>query len=366
MSLWDMLRGELVDVIEWTDDSNDTLVWRFPRYRNEIKFGAMLTVRESQQAVFVNEGQIAEVFEPGLYKLETANLPILSTLQGWPHGFQSPFKAEVYFCSMRRFTDLKWGTRNPLMLRDKEFGAVRLRAFGTYAIRISDPRALVREIVGTDSHFTTDEISNQLRNIIVSRFANVVAQSAIPVLDLAANYDELGQFIRDRITPEINAYGLDLVEYLVENISLPPEVEQALDKRTSMGVIGNLRDYVTFSTADAMHAAASNPGAAGQGMGLGVGMVMAQQVGNAVGGVAAAAPAGGPPPLPATQFYVALGGQQSGPYTLEQIRVLAGGGQLQGETLVWTHGMSDWQPAQRIAALAGLVGDGPPPLPQDE
>ncbi|MGF1545811.1 MAG: SPFH domain-containing protein [Thiotrichales bacterium] len=363
MSLWDRLRGELVDVIEWTDNSNDTLVWRFPRYRNEIKFGAMLTVRESQQAVFVNEGQIAEVFGPGMYKLETANLPILSTLQGWPYGFESPFKAEVYFCSTRRFTDLKWGTRNPLMLRDKEFGAVRLRAFGTYAIRVSDPSTLVREIVGTDAHFTTDEISNQLRNIIVSRFANVIGQSSIPVLDLAANYDELGKFISERITPEINAYGLDLVEYLVENISLPPEVEQALDKRTSMGVIGNLRDYVTFSTADSMHAAASNPGAAGQGMGLGVGMVMAQQVGNAVGGAVAT---GGPPPLPATQFYVALGGQQTGPYALEQVRALADTGQLAAATLVWTHGMSEWQPASQVAALTALVGGGPPPLPQDE
>ncbi len=362
MGLWDLLRGEFVDVIEWTDDSADTLVWRFERHQNEIKYGAMLTVRESQTAVFVNEGQIADVFAPGMYKLETANLPVLSTLQGWPYGFQSPFKAEVYFCNMRRFTDLKWGTRNPLMLRDKEFGPVRLRAFGTYGIRIKDPKRLIQEIVGTDGHFTTGEISNQLRNIIVSRFTNSVAKSGIPVLDLAANQDDLGRIMQEQIGAEIAAYGLELSDFLVENISLPPEVEEALDKRTSMGIVGNLRDYFTYSSADALHEAARNSGAAGQGMGFGVGVAMAQQVGSVMAGQAAV-PA--PPPIPVAQFYVAVGQQQTGPYTLEQLRAMAGSGQLAAHTLVWAQGMSQWQPAGQVAELAGIVAGGPPPIPKE-
>lgn len=192
MGLWDKLLGEFVDVIQWTDDSNDTLVYRFERQGNEIKYGAKLTVREGQVAVFVNEGQLADTFQPGMYELKTNNLPILSTLQAWQHGFESPFKAEVYFFSTRRFTDLKWGTQNPVMLRDPEFGPIRLRAFGSYAIRIKDAPTFLREIVGTDGRFTTDEITNQLRNMIVSRFTNTLGQSKIPALDLAGNYDQLG------------------------------------------------------------------------------------------------------------------------------------------------------------------------------
>jgi membrane protease subunit (stomatin/prohibitin family) len=197
--IFSKLMGQFVDVIQWADDSPDTMVWRFERQGNEIKYGAKLTVREGQMAVFVNEGEIADTFTPGMYELFTRNMPILSTLQAWPHGFESPFKAEIYFCSMRVFTDLKWGTKNPVIARDAEFGPVRLRAFGTYAIRIKDPAVFLREVVGTDGHFTVDEISDQLRNIIVARFGTIVAGSGIPVLDLAANYDQLGQFVQGRI-----------------------------------------------------------------------------------------------------------------------------------------------------------------------
>ena len=228
MGFWDKIFGEFVDVIEWTDNSSDTMVYRFERYGNEIKYGAMLTVRESQQAVFVNEGVIADQFPPGLYKLETNNLPIITSLQGWPHGFESPFKAEVYFFNTRRFTDLKWGTKNPLMLRDREFGPVRLRAFGTYAMRVVDPVALLKEVVGTSGQFSTGEITNQLRNLIVSRFASILGESAIPILDLAANYDDLSTFVSNRIQPEFKTYGLEITKLLVENISLPPAVEEAL------------------------------------------------------------------------------------------------------------------------------------------
>lgn len=368
MGLWDKLWGEFVDVIEWTDDSSDTLVYRFERYGNEIKYGAMLTVREGQVAIFVDKGKIADVFQPGMYKLETNNLPILTTLENWPHGFESPFKAEVYFFNTKRFVDLKWGTRNPLMLRDPEFGAVRLRAFGTYAIRVADPVVFLREIVGTDGHFTTDEITNQLRNMLISGFSNVLGKSRIPVLDLAANYDQLSEFVHQQIAPEIEQYGLELTRFLVENISLPPEVEAALDKRTSMGIVGNLHDYVTFQSGNAMEKAADNPaGGASEGVGMGMGFAMANQLSRNMGqpdsqNGGASPHHSAPPPLPNT-FYVAQGNERKGPFSQEQLAEKIASGELTGENLVWTQGMEQWQKASAIDSLAALFASQPPPLP---
>ncbi len=366
MNVWDKLRGELIDIIQWLDTTNDTLVYRFERYNNEIKYGAKLVVREGQAAVFVNEGQIADVFSPGTYTLETKNLPILATLQGWKYGFESPFKAEVYYCSTRQFTDLKWGTQNPIMMRDPEFGPVRLRAFGTYVIRVADPAVFIRQIVGTDNRFTVDEICNQLRNFIVSRFADVVGSSRIPVLDLAANYDDLSNFMTERIGPEIRAYGLELTKLLVENISLPPAVEEALDKRTSMGVVGNLAAYTQFNIANSIPDAAKNPGGlAAAGAGLGMGMAMAGPIGQAMMGQAGAAqPPSGPPPLPAAAtFYAALGGQQAGPFDMATLQAHANAGQLTRETLVWRQGMAGWTPAGQVPELTSLFAAEPPPLP---
>src|SRR5579884_12839 len=285
MNLWDKVHGEFIDIIQWTDDSSDTLVYRFERYNNQIKYGAQLTVREGQAAVFVNEGRIADVFQPGMYTLEAHNLPILSTLQGWKFGFNSPFLAEVYFCSTRQFTDLKWGTMNPIMMRDSEFGPVRIRAFGSYVIHVKDPAVLIRQIVGTDGQFTVEEIVNQLRNIIVSRFAEIVAQSHIPVLDMAANYGAFGDFLTQRILPEFESYGVELMKLLIENISLPAEVEQALDKRTSMGVVGSLAAFTQFNVANSIPDAAKNPGGLGAaGAGIGLGMAMASPIAQAVSG----------------------------------------------------------------------------------
>jgi membrane protease subunit (stomatin/prohibitin family) len=369
--IWGKILGEFIDVIEWTDDSADTLVYRFERHGNEIKFGAKLTVRESQVAVFVNEGRIADVFQPGMYTLETANLPVLSTLQGWVHGFKSPFKAEVYFVNTRQFTNLKWGTKNPVMLRDKEFGPVRLRSFGTYIVRIADPVMFVKEIVGTDGHFTTGEISDQLRDLIVSRFAAVLGESGVPVLDLAANYDDLGTFLTNRIKPEFAAFGIEMVKLLVENISLPPAVEAAMDKRTSIGVLGDLKSYAQFQAAEAMAAAAANPGGtAAAGMGLGMGLAMAQQMGQAMGAGAAstAAPAAtasaAPPPIPgAVSYFLALDGVQQGPFDMAALQGHAAAGRLTRETLVWTQGMANWAKAGERADLAGCFPEAPPPLP---
>ncbi len=373
MSLWDKLTGEFIDVIEWTDDSSDTMVYRYQRHGNEIKFGAMLTVRESQTAVFVNEGQIADVFPPGLYRLETANLPVLTTLQSWPHGFRSPFKAEIYFLSTRQFTDLKWGTKNPLMMRDSEFGPVRLRAFGTYSMRISDPAVFLKEIAGTDGFFTTSEIKDQLRNIIVSRFSNILGESGIPILDLAANYDDLSDFVTAQISPEFKEYGLGLSKFLVENISLPKKVEQALDTRTSMGIVGNLRNYAAFQAAEAMRDAANNPadGGAAAGIGMGMGFAMAKKLGDAFSiapdGIHGSAPADDmPPPIPriSTKYFVAVRGKPEGPYTLDELDGMASSHKLKPKSLVWRSGMKAWKAANTVDELKDILADVPPPLPK--
>ncbi len=367
MSLWDKVKGELIDIVQWIDDTNDTMVYRFERYNNQIKYGAQLTVREGQVAVFVNEGKIADVFQPGMYTLETKNLPVLSTLQGWKYGFNSPFMAEVYFCSMRQFTDLKWGTMNPIMMRDAEFGPVRIRAFGTYVVKVKDPSVLIRQIVGTDGRFTVEEIVNQLRNLIVSRFAEIAGQSHIPVLDMAANYGGLGDFLTKRIAPEFEGYGLELTKLLVENISLPPAVEEALDKRTSMGVVGNLAAYTQFNVANSIPDAAKNPGGlAAAGAGIGMGMAMAQPIAQAMTGQPQppAGAAGTPPPLPgAATYFVAVGGQQTGPFDMQALASQASMGRLTAQTLVWTQGMAQWTPAGQVPALASILSSVPPPLP---
>lgn len=360
MGLFDKLRGELIDIIEWTDPTKDTMVHRFDRYNNEIKYGAKLVVRESQVAVFINEGKLADVFEPGTYTLETRNLPILSTLLGWAHGFESPFKAEVYFVNTRQFTDLKWGTKNPIMLRDPEFGPVRLRAFGSYCVRVMFAPTFIKEIVGTDGRFTTDQITDQLRNLIVARFADILGESKIPILDLAANYDELGKFISEKIFDDFDSYGLQITKLLVENVSLPPEVEAALDKRSSMGVIGNLHAYTQYQTANALEKAAENPGGtASGGMGLGMGFAMAGQMGQAAAGATQSSP-----PVPqSANYYVVVDGQQTGPFDAMTLKQQIQSGRLTPQSLVWTEGMAEWSSATDVPDVAKLFGATPPPVP---
>ncbi|HVI49550.1 MAG TPA: SPFH domain-containing protein [Chitinophaga sp.] len=368
MGIFDKLRNEFIDIIEWTDPSADTIVWKFPRYQNEIKMNAKLTVRESQVAVFMNEGKIADVFQPGMYTLTTQNMPILSTLQGWKYGFNSPFKADVFFVSMRQFTNQKWGTKNPVMLRDAEFGPLRLRAFGSYAFRVKDAGVFLKEVAATNPEYTVDGINEQLRNLAVSRGMDAIAEAKIPVLDLAAKYDEVSLLITEKIRPEFNELGLDLTKFLIENISLPPEVEAALDKRSSMGIVGNLGAYAQFQAANAMEKAAENPsggGLAAAGLGAGMGAAMMGQVGNVfqqnqvnnAGGTT-------PPPLPPiAQFYVAVDGKQTGPYDFDQLRQLAATGSLQSQSLVWKTGMAAWAAASSVPELAPVLATVPPPLP---
>ena len=369
MGLFDKIRGEFIDVIEWTDSSPNTLVYRFQRHGNEIKNGAQLTVRESQSAVFIDEGQLADVFGPGMYTLETANLPILSTLKGWKHGFESPFKAEVYFVNTKQFTDQKWGTKNPVTMRDPEFGPVRVRAFGTYGMRVSDPGKFLKEIVGTDGHFTTEDVTDQVRNILVSRFSDAMASSGVAVLDMAANYDELGAKLSDRVHEDMEGYGIELRTLLVENISLPPAVEEALDKRTSMGVIGDMGKFTQYQTAEAIGDAAKNPGSGGMaagGMGAGLGFAMANQIGQAMNPPGAQQAAGGapPPPLPqGPQYFAALDGKQAGPFNAAALKAQIDSGTITRDTLVWSEGMAEWTAARQVDAVSKLFASAPPPLP---
>ncbi len=374
MGLMDKLRGEFIDIIEWLDDSRDTIVWRFPRHDNEIKMGAQLVVRESQTAVFINEGQVADTFTPGTYTLETKNLPILSTLKGWKYGFNSPFKAEVYFVNTRLFTDLKWGTQNPVIVRDAEFGMVRLRAFGAYAVRVTDATKFLRELVGTDPQFRTEEVQEYLRQMIVGKLGTALATAGVPMLDLAAQQQVIGQRIAGILSEDLAAVGLSLPTFIIENISVPPEVEAAMDKRTQMGVVGDLDQYTKFQTANAIEDAAQNPGGGGaEGIGLGMGMAVGQQMARQLNPQTSQAPQAptspggaqaGPPPLPgAAQWYIGVNGQQQGPFDAAALSARADSGDLTPDTVVWTSGMAQWLPAKEVAELAAVLATIPPPLP---
>lgn len=367
MGLLDKLRGEFVDIVEWVDDSQRTLVWRFPRYENEIKNGAELVVRPGQNAIFVDRGQIADVFEPGQYRLATDNLPILSTLRGWKHGFSSPFKCEVYFVSTRQVTDLKWGTPNPIMLRDADFGPLRIRAFGTYALRATDPKLLLKELVGTNARFETDEVGELLRSIIVEAFSDLIGRAQIAAFDLAAHYRELSEKLRLLVCERIDdEYGLDVPALFILNVSLPPEVEKALDTRTSMGVIGDVNRYQQYQLGNAIGAAATNPGGGlGQSLGLGAGLALGQQLvqGAPGAGSGAVAPPPPPPPVPSVLYHLSQGGQSQGPFPLEQLVAAVARGELNAATLVWSAGMSGWTAAGEVPALRGYFAAPPPPPP---
>jgi membrane protease subunit (stomatin/prohibitin family) len=364
MALWDKLMGELVDVVEWLDDSSDTLAYRFERYQNEIKHGAKLVVREGQMAAFVNEGRLADVFKPGTHTLTTQNLPILATLRGWKYGFQSPFKAEVYFVSTRKFTDLKWGTPGPAMMRDRDFGMVRATAFGIYAIRVKDPGVFVKDLVGTDNRFTTAEIQDNLRGKIGTRIKELMPELGIPVIEMEAKVVDMGNRLRERLQPDFEALGLELVEVQVQDVGLPEEVEKAIDKRGAIAAVGNLQAYTQYETASSIRDAANNPGgAAGVGVGLGAGVAMGAQMMNTLGMAAGGASA--PPPVPGgAAFHVAVGQSRTGPFDLGTLQQQAASGQLTRDSLIWKAGMAQWVKAGETPELAPLFANLPPPIPQ--
>jgi len=374
MSIWNKLKNEFIDIIEWLDPTQDTMVYRFERYQNEIKNGAKLTVRETQMAVFINEGQIADVFGPGMYTLNTENLPILATLKGWKYGFNSPFKAEVYFVNTKNFTDNKWGTKSPVILNDDRFGMLEVRAFGTYAIRITDPGKFIKEIVGTDGEFTRDEVDAQLRSIVVTRFTDAVGESMIPVESFAGNVNELSEIAQTALTPEFAEYGLLLTKFLVESVTMPEEVKKEIFELSRLEKI-DLHKLAQMKAAKAMEKAAENQGAAGGAMGMGMGFMMSNQMGSlfqqpqqapqAQAQPAQQAPAaGGPPPLPtAVTYFVAMNNQQAGPFDLATLQQMIARGEVGRDTLVWTQGMAQWAAASVVSDISGFFGSVPPPLP---
>ena len=327
MGIFDLVRGQLVDVIEWKDPDQNTMVYRYDCGGKEIMMGAQLTVRESQVAIMVNEGKLADVFEPGRYELRTQNMPILTALKSWKYGFNSPFKAEVYFINTKQFIDQKWGTSAPVMMRDQEFGMVRLLAHGIYSFAVSDPKVFLKEVFGTNGLYTTDYITGQLKRTMASGLSDAIAQSKIPALDLAANYDELGRYMLANVLPEKTApLGIQISSFVIENISLPEEVQKAMDQRTSMGVIGNMQQYTQYQAAAAMREAASNQnGMAGMGAGFGAAAMMSNMMNSAMnqqpqqpqqaapaGNAAGFCPACGKPLTPGARFCANCGAKLGG------------------------------------------------------
>lgn len=302
MDILGFIKGELLEIIEWTDDSRDTLSWRYPDEDKAIKNGAQLIVRESQQVQFTYLGQYGDTFGPGKHTLVTDNIPVLTKLKGWKYGFESPFKADVYFLNTRLFTGNKWGTSNPVMLRDKDFGVVRLRAFGTFDFRICEPQTFLREVAGTDQHFRLDEFADTMRSRIVSVFTDALASANVPALDAATRYTELGEALLPLINPHTSSkYGIEITSFLIENISVPPEVEAAIDKRSSMSVVGNLNDYVKFQMAEAMGKGGGQGNSAAE---MAIGFGMAQEMMKQMNGApTATAPAtAAPSPLPSVDI----------------------------------------------------------------
>ena len=287
MGLLDFIKGELLEIIEWLDDSRETIAWRFPDEDKAIKNGAQLIVRESQTVQFVYLGEFGDTFGPGKHSLTTENIPILTRMKSWKYGFESPFKADVYFINTRLFTGLKWGTTNPIMMRDQDFGIVRARAFGTYDFRVIDTKLFLKEVAGSDHNFRVEEFEDTMRSRIISVFSEAIASSNVPVLDVATRYSELGDALLPLINPVISSkYGIEIASFVVENVSVPKEVEEAIDKRSSMAAVGNLNDYVKYQMAEGMgHPSAGGGGAAGMATELAVGMAMAQQMMQQQGGV---------------------------------------------------------------------------------
>ncbi|HMV42822.1 MAG TPA: SPFH domain-containing protein [Leptospiraceae bacterium] len=366
MGIFDKLKGEFIDVIEYTDDSLSGLVHRFERHGNEIKNGAQLTVRESQTAIFVNEGEMGDVFKPGRYELTTKNIPILTTLKSWKYGLNSPFKAEVYFVNTKIYTGLTWGTKNPIMLRDPEFRQVQVRAFGTYSIRVNDPIKLVKEVSGTSSSFDIENVEDQLRSLLVSEFTDALAEMSIPVLDVARNFKELGAKIQGFVNEEFGKLGLEVTKFIIENISLPPNLQKFLDEDTGAAMVRDVNKVNQMKMGDAMLNASQNEGAGGvMGMGMGAGMGMA--MGQQMGGMGQQQQTNNPPPIPgAVAYFVAVNGQQQGPFNLDQLKTAISNGQITRDSLVWKNGMANWVKAGDNPETSGLFGSVPPPLPPQQ
>ncbi len=368
MGIFNRFHGEFVDIIEWTQTDSDTMVYRFPRYRNEIKYGAKLTVREGQRAILVNEGKIADVFEPGIYELKTANLPILSSLQNWHHGFESPFKAEVYFFNTTHFLDLKWGTKQAVTLADSQFGVVRLSAFGSYTIGVRDPETMLQKLVGTDGNFEIGEISQQLTNTIATRFPEVLAESNIGVLAIPSHYSELADIVKRAVSPEFETYGMHIDKLYIESVSLPETVQKVLDDKTGMNIVGdNINDYAKFQAAQGMAQGGAGSDVASAGMGMAMGMEMGTSMAQDMRKderdethSAPTAQGADTPPPPPKIYYLMLLGERKGPMGVDAVYQHLASGEANAETLIWRKGMHQWLPIGEVPEID--LGNVPPPL----
>ena len=371
MGLMDKLKGELIDVIQWIEEDDSTIAYRFERYGNEIKNGAQLTVREGQIAVFINEGQLADVFEPGMYTLETNNLPILSTLKGWKHGFVSPFKAEVYFISTRSITGFGWGTPGPFNLRDPEFGILEIIARGHFAFHVMDAQKFIKKVVGTDGEFTKDEIQDRLRKKFVTEAISAISGLGKSFYDMSQHYDELSETLKKRVELTFfESYGLSVDDASIQHIGLTEKSQAKVESRDEqMFADSRIGNYERVARADVMKMMAQNPGPGGLaagGMGMGMGLAMANQMGGAMNPMMGMAPgmamgAAAPPPM--VQFYAYINGQQAGPMPFAQLSQLASQGQLTADTQVWKQGMAGWAPASTVPELAPLFQSAPPQGP---
>lgn len=366
MGIWDRITGaaaaQFLDVVQWVDSGGDTVVWRFPIRDQAFTSGSKLIVREGQAAVFLDGGRLSDVFAPGTYTLDTPNAPIRTFFESIAYALETPYKGDAFFVSTKQFTANGWGTPAPVPFRDADFGPVRIRAHGAYSFRVVDPARFLREIVGTDGHFTADEITEQLRQRVVQAFVTALGEARVPLLDLALHYQTLGERIRERIDPGFQeAYGLALTDFTIGSVTVPEEVEKALDARSKMGILGNLDAYAKLQAADAIGTAAANPGVGGAGVGLGVGVSMGQAVGQALAGLGSAAPPpppASPPPLPTSFHYAGPTGQSV--KAPDEIAALVAAAP-EATHHVWQAGWPAWRPAREVPEIAARLG--PPPLP---
>jgi len=361
MGFRDIFRGQFIDIVEWPEEKEGVLVHRFDRHNNEIKNHAKLVVRPGQMAIFVNEGQIADHFGPGTYELTTANVPILTSLMSLPTNFVSWHKAEVYFVKTTEQLDRKWGTPQPVMMRDPEFKMIRIRAFGNYSYHVGTTDNLLQRFIGARSEFTANAIESQFGLKIVSEFSDALGELKIPALDLAAQYNEIGQFMMQKLQTVMQDNGFELTTFTVGNINLPEDVSAAIDQRASLGAIGDAMNlYAQKQAADAMRDAANNQGGGGAMMG----MMMGGNFANlSAQNVAQAQQTPPPPPPPAPTYFLAVNGQRQGPFDAATLQGMAMQGTFNGETLVWTAGMAGWQAAKTVPALIQVLGTVPPPPP---
>ncbi len=361
MGLFDKIRGEFVDIIDWVDNTNDTIVWKFPRFQDEIKNGAKLTVRETQMAILMNEGKIADVFEPGMHTLTTQNLPILSTLRGWKYGFDSPFKVDIFFVSTKQFIDQKWGTKNAITVTDPRFGFIELRAFGNFAYKISDGGKFIKEIAGTQMVYKADEIEEQLKTMIVSKFTDAIGEGNIPIEKFAANMDELSKLGQEKLNEDFQEYGIQITKFLVENVSMPEELKKEIFNYSRLNSSIDTNKLAQMNMANAIKDAANNEGLGGAGVAMGVGVGMGNMYSNMFN-TNNQQNAGNNTPPPILAFFIVKDGAQAGPFDMQQLQAMVASGELIRSTNVWKAGMANWLAAETQPELAQLFA-AVPPLP---